>query len=160
MPSWKPMRAIPPSGQCTPSSTSTGERALARLSEAPRRRPPGPTADSPGGGGVPPPESAGGRAPAAPTLAVLPAGSRTPAPRHHAREPWGCARRFGPKLGPTGPRLRQAPGGATGTARLQVFCSLLVDKPLGFRTASPPNPGVQSSSPPPAPHPALEPALA
>ena len=51
MPSWKPMRATPPSGQCTPSSTSTGERALARLSEAPRRRPPGPTADSTGGGG-------------------------------------------------------------------------------------------------------------
>lgn len=109
---------------------------------------------------VPRPESAGGRAPAAPTLAVLPAGSRTPAPRLHAREPWGCARRFGPKVGPIGPRLRQAPGGATGTARLQVFCSLLVDKPLGFRTASPPNPGVQSSSPPPAPHPALEPSLA
>lgn len=39
--------------------------------------------------GVRPPESAGGPAPAAPTLAVLPAGSRTPASRLHAREPWG-----------------------------------------------------------------------
>lgn len=37
--------------------------------------------------GVRPPESAGGSAPAAPTLAKLPARSRTPAPRLHVREP-------------------------------------------------------------------------
>lgn len=48
-----------------------------------------------------------------------------PAPRRRASmpaSPGACARRFGPKVGPTGPRLRQAPGGED-TAASFLFSS-------------------------------------
>lgn len=137
-PSWKPTRAAPPSGQCTPSLTSTGERAFALIAETLRRRPLSPSGRRRGlvGSASWLPESAGRPAPAAPTLPVLPAVSRTPAPRLLAREHRGGRS----ALWAEGVSHWQetASGSQRGGHRaVQVFCSFLVDQSLGFRTATP-----------------------